>query len=51
MYSKGCGRSATGADERLREGEGCSWSTSKGEQREGEMGCGSALLNGAVGGR
>jgi hypothetical protein len=34
-FSEGASGSATGADERPREGEGCSWCASKGDRREG----------------
>jgi hypothetical protein len=49
---RGSGGSATDVDERPREGEGCSWYTSKGERREGKTGAaasGGALLNRVVG--
>jgi hypothetical protein len=35
---RGSGGSANSADGRTREGEGCSWFASKGEQGEGKRG-------------
>jgi hypothetical protein len=51
-FSEGASGSATGADERPREGEGCSWCASKGDRREGKRGAaalGGTLLNGTAG--